>query len=331
VILSAAILTLTSALAGPFTAKTMQGDFPQRETERELVLPKGWVELSIAGSEKVSTSYRDEDGALQARSNKTVWTYRQTWLRIEQGFSPRVTLYAHIPMVRSTLENTSDVSTQTRAMGDVHAGMRVQPFLGTRHKLALDLDLKTPSGLEWPSDFIGGANNTSSFLTGTGVTNLGLQLRGRAGLTDSLALEAQLGYVQKFPAVVGYVLETGGFGNGWLSPGNETRAQASLLCQMGPRVSGHGDLVFSSRGAHQIGVSGQSTLAVELDTLDGTESQYVDIGGGFQVAVNRSLELRASAMGQISGTDTRTFAHLGLEELSPQPGVTSELEVVLRW
>jgi hypothetical protein len=309
----------------------MQGDFPQLEIERELVLPKGWLELSVAGDQKVSTNYRDEVGALKPRSNGTVWTYRQTWLRIEQGFSNRATLYAHIPMVRASLENDSGVYTQTRAMGDVHAGIRFQPQLGVQTKLAFELDLKTPSGLEWPSDFIGGSNNTTSFLTGTGVTNLGVDIHGRQVFNDTLALDARIGYTHKFPSVVGYVLETGGFGNGWLNPGNETRLQGSLICQVGPRLTLHGDLRHSTRLAHRTGTSGSSTIEVDLDTLTGTESQYFDAGGGLQLAVNTNLEIRAQALGQVSGTDTRTFAHLGLEELSPQPGVTSELEVVLRW
>ncbi len=73
-ILSATIFALSSALAGPFTSKTMQGDFPQLETPRGLVLPKGWLELSLATEQKVSTQYRGDDGALKTRPNDTVWT-----------------------------------------------------------------------------------------------------------------------------------------------------------------------------------------------------------------------------------------------------------------
>jgi hypothetical protein len=309
----------------------MQGEQPLRQIDRQLVMPKGWLQVSLSVDQKNSTSYRDANGVLTDRSGGTVWTYRRAWLRIEQGFSPRMTLYAHVPLVQSTLQNDSNVELRTRALGDVHTGLRYQPWTGTRHKLAFGVDLKAPSGVEWPSDLIGGASNTSSFLTGTGVTNLNPEVHGRVMVRSFAVVDAHLGYVHKFPAVVGYVLETDGFGNGWLNPGNEVYARGSLLCQISDRMSIHGDLKYSRRAAHRIGVSGQSTSSVELETLKGSEAEYTDAGGGLSFSASEHMEITIGAIAQVGGTDTRTFAHLGLEELSPQPGIESNVEVMLRW
>ena len=326
-----AILSLSAALAGPFSAKTMQGEFPLRQSDRELVLPKGWLQIGLSAEHKSSQHYRDANGVLTERAGDTVWLYRQSWLRIEQGFSPRLTRYAHIPFVQSTLRNGSGLDLTTQALGDVQSGIRFQPLLQTRHKLAFSLNLKSPSGVEWPSDYIGGASNTSSFLTGTGTTNLGLDVHTRARVSDDFLIDLRTGYVHKFPAIVGYVLETDRFGNGWLNPGDELYVQTSMLVQVGDQITVQGDLQHSTREAHRLGVSGPSTSQVELETLSGTQATYTHAGGSLTYSPKQQVEFRAGAMNQVRGTDTRIFAHLGLEEFSPQPGVRYQLEVMLRW
>lgn len=329
--LSLSILTLSAALAGPFTAKSSQGSLPLAEVKRDLVLPKGWLALSLAHDHKASSQYRDADGQLQDRSSDAVWTYNRTWLRIEQGFSPRVTLYAHIPVVSASLTNNAGANTQTRALGDVHTGLRAQPVLGERVKLGFGIDIKAPSGVEWPSDFIGGSGNSASFLTGTGITNLGIHLKGRWLLGERTRIDAEFGLVQKFAGVVGYVIETGGFGNGWLNPGDEFYLHQEISQQVGERFTVHGIVLSSARGAHQIGVSGASPTGAILDTLEGTEARYIHAGTRAQLSLSEHLDIQVQAIMQVKGTDTRTFAHLGLEELSPQPGRTSTLEVTYRW
>ena len=330
-LLCALALFSSAAHAGPFTHRSSQGDWVQRQVERDYVLPKGWLQIMLAADSKGSQAARDADGALVPWADGTHWRYSRLWLNIDQGFSRRVRIYAHIPVVHAWLRSPAGADTSTVALGDVHTGLWYQPWLEGAWAGALQLDLKAPSGVEWPGDFIGGSANTSGFLTGTGITNLGAHLHLRRSLGSAAALRAQLGYVRKFPAIVGYVIEDGGFGNGWLNAGDEVQAGLEAQAQLGDSLALSGQARYSHRALYRVGVSGQSPTSLELNDIPGSAGDFVDVGLelGFSPSANWELGLGAST--QVLGTDTRLFAHLGLEEFSPQPGLCVELQGAYRW
>ena len=113
-------MTLSAALAGPFTAEVQSGVPPLAEVKRDLVLPKGWLALSLAHDHKASTQYRDADGQLQDRSSDAVWTSTAPGCELSRASRVRSRFYAHIPVVSASLTNNAGANTQTRALGDVH-------------------------------------------------------------------------------------------------------------------------------------------------------------------------------------------------------------------
>ncbi len=324
-------LLSTTADAGPFTHRSSQGHWVQRQVDREYALPKGWLQIELAADTKTSSATRDETGVKVPHDQGTTWHYSRLWLNIDQGFSRRARLYAHIPLVHAWLTSASGADTSTLAMGDVHTGLWYQPWLERSWALAFQLDLKAPSGVEWPSDFIGGSANTSGFLTGTGVTNLGGHLHLRRSFGSAVALRGQLGYVRKFPCVVGYLIEDDGFGNGWLNAGDELRVGLEAQLQLGDAFAVTGLGQYSHRGVYKMGVSGEGATTLELSPIPNSAGDFVDAGFELAYSPGRHVELGAGARAQLVGSDTRLFSHLGLEEFSPQPGLSVDLKGAVRW
>ena len=85
------------------------------------------------------------------------------------------------------------------------------------------IELKSPSGLEWPGP-------EHSLLTGTGSTNLSLHVLEVAHLLPAIRIDIEAGYVAKLPAIVGYVTEVDGYGHGWIDPGDEVQAVPHASC-----------------------------------------------------------------------------------------------------
>ena len=328
--LVAALLSAPAA-AGPFTHKAMQGPWPERQVERNLVLPKGWLEVELASDMKWSTSYWDLPGERVRWDEGTKWTYSRVWLNVTQGFSKRLSLYARIPMVHARLVNPQGADTSTTALGDVHTGVILQPMLHQRGIFALQFDLKAPSGVEWPSDFIGNPANVSSFLTGTGTTNLGVLAHGRYTVQRLVSLTGSIGLIFKLPSVVGYVVESDGFGNGWLDPGDELRFDGAITIQLSEQFAVTTFETISGRGTYRMGTSGSSVVRVDWIDLASSSGIFVNGGLGLSWEPSRHWEVGVTVADALYGTQTRTFSHLGLEEFSPQPGLTWSSKVAARW
>ena len=92
---SLSILFISAALAGPFTAKSSQGSLPLAEVQRDLVLPKGWLALSLAHEHKASTQYRDAEGRLQDRSAMRFGRTIAPGCALNRAFSTHHTLCAY--------------------------------------------------------------------------------------------------------------------------------------------------------------------------------------------------------------------------------------------
>jgi len=316
-----------AAALGP---KTSMGEWADRRVDREIVLPKGWVEVSLGAETKLSGSYWDGQGEERAWDDQVRWSYSQAWLKLEQGFSAHLKPYLHIPVVMSGVYRDGTPLVRTSALGDVHSGLVFQPWLARRQKVAIQVDLKSPTGVEWPGESIGGGANVQNFLTGTGTTNLGAFVLGHALLGDITRLEARVGGVLKFPGIVGYVLEEGGFGNGWLDPGDELLGELNLVFQPTDKLSASVGSTYSVRTSYWMGTSGESLWGASWEWLaDGGSFLDGELGLTWDFGSRWSLE---GCVGRsIRGSDSRPFAALGLEEFSPQPGITGALGVVGRW
>jgi len=308
----------------------MQAEWADRQVEREFTLPKGWFEVQLAADSKLSTAVRGSDGNPEDLLGGARWSYSRVWLKVHHGFSNRTRMYMEIPWVRARLHTADDETITTMALGDVHTGVWIQPWVKKRWATSLQVDLKSPSGLEWPSSFDSSPGNITSFLTGTGLTNLSLIVHGRLHLLDWLATELAVGYVFKMPAVVGYVIEQDGFGNGKLDAGDEFRVTSKTTVQVHNDVAvslrGH----FSHRGWYRMGVSGPDPgWEGAIDLL--APGYFLDVGGDVSWEPMPQFELSGALEAQVLGTDTRLFAPLGLEEFTPQPGMTASLSGTIRW
>lgn len=325
------VVLITSAHAGVFTRKSMHEPWPDRPTQEGFALPKGWMQLGLGVDHKQTGRWRDAEGRLQRHDHGAVWSHSRLWMRFDLGFSRRLGMYVHVPWVRSGL--TSDLGTRisTVALGDVHAGVVWQPKPGSTVTTALKLDAKVPSGVEWPHNFVGGPTATEGFLTGTGTNDVGLFSLNRIRFGGGFAARLEGGLVWRIPGIVGYVVEVDGFGNGWLDPGDEIRATAALEGSPTGGLLLEANATVSSRGTYRMGVSGPSVLKLSLAEMPGTAGTFVDVGARVRGRVHENVELRGSASYQALGSDTTVFAGLGLEDFSPQPGLTAAGDVVFRW
>jgi hypothetical protein len=329
-----------------FGDKTMRGDW-QTDVASELVLPRGrWV-LDLTATTRASTEVRGAFGIPVPYDDALFRTSTFT-IGVETGLSDRTTLYLRAPWVDQHLTNGLGANTRTTALGDAHSGVRFQPWLGRAHALAFELDIKSPSGLEWPANTTGGDAHTEGFLTGTGTTNASLATLGRLRAGDAFAFDGRVAYTHKFAGVVGYVVEIGGFGDGWLKPGDEFRGDLAVTEQLDEHVSVRLSSTARYVGTYRVGVSGPGVTKLELYALsseeqytydDGTvgtiatdpSGWFIDAAAHVQVTPSKHVVLGADASASMLGADGRFFTHLGLEEFSPAPGLTLGASGAVRW
>jgi hypothetical protein len=326
------LLLFTSvALAGIFTPKTMTEPWPERQVERDLVLPKGWLQIGLGFDHKTSTQVRDKDDALQPMDEGVAFSYSQMWLRVDQGFSRRIRIYAHAPVVRAALSRDGETAVETMALGDVRTGIWVQPWLDRRAIVAGRVELKTPSGVEWPGALQGGPGSRTSFLTGTGTTHIGLTSHGKLQLGNKAALKAVVGYVFTLPSVVGYVVEVDGYANGWINPGDELNGRLEGTVQAGDALAFSAGATRRMVGNYQVGTSGPSVWKADLAKIPNSSGQFWDLDAHVSLEPSEHMELIGSLGWQAAGNYTGVFSQLGLVQFSPMPGVTAGLDVVSRW
>lgn len=344
-----ALLLLLSApgYAGAFGDKAMRGPWPERAVQAELVAPRGRWLLALGATSRASTGVRGAFGVVVPYDDAT-FRYSTLTIGVETGLSDRTTLYLRAPWVSAHLTNGRGANVGTIAFGDAHSGVRYQPWLARAHAVAFELDLKSPSGLEWPGNTRGGPAYTEGFLTGTGTTNVSAAALGRLRASDAFAVDVRLAYTHKFAGVVGYVVESGGFGNGWLKPGDEARLDVRVTQQLGDDVAIGLSGAARRVGTYLIGVSGPGATGLETYWLGGEEAYtyadgttgtietdpsgwFVDAAAHAQVTAGEHAVFGADASLSLLGTDGRFFSHLGLEEFSPHPGLTLGASGAVRW
>jgi hypothetical protein len=304
-------------MSSPAVARPLIGGF---------VLPKNAVVAGLAVDTKRSTHFRDGDGRRLSRPAGMSWHYSRLWLELNQGFSTHVSLYGRVPLVVATMELGEAETIRTIDIGDAHLGFVAEPWRAGPHSLAFSADLKVPSGLEWPSA-VGVSKHWPSILTGTGTTDLGGHIHGALVFSERLRLGVQLGYTHRFSGVVGYVYVADGPANGAFSPGDVLSSAAQVLVALGPKLNfGVG---VDYRGVQDAMFAGGSDVGPRLNTHTG--GNWVDGRLILGVEPGESIGFELWLGRDLIGGDTRPFAHMGLEALSPQPGFSLGARGMKRW
>ena len=324
------LIWIFTAFASPFSDKTMKGELTLLPMHRDLLLPKGRMSLGFDVASKNIIGYRDGNGNIVEYQN-TNFLYNTSTLHYANGFSNSITMYATMPFVWQYLQKTDfQKPIQTRALGDVRTGIRYSIHHTDVRQYALTAELKSPSGVEWPSSYSGYPNDIQGFLTGTGTTNLGIGSQMRWNVSPKYTMDVDLGYIQKFRAVVGYVIEKDGFGNGRIKPGNEIFVQWKHRFALRDHIEIDGWGAYSYRSTYLYGTSGEGVLWNNKQELMAPTS-YADAGLSFFYSPSIHHTWLISLQQQIWGSGTELFSLLGLEEFSPQPGMVYSFQYEVRW
>jgi len=300
----------------------MRQDWPAERIDREWTLPKGWFQLGLSADHKSTAKYRSADGSLASHPENVRWNYSRVHIKIEHGFSDRVRLYLHVPLIHAHLRTADDGHIRTTGWGDANAGLYIQPWQGHAWAVAFQANLKTPSGVEWAQP--------AGFLTGTGLTNFSLAAHARMKWVSFWSSRLSVGYTLKIPAIVGYVIEDGGFGNGRLDAGDALDIRMDQTFQVRRNLSVDLTADFSHRGGTYTGAAGPGIGWYDPYYIY-DPATFIHVGGAVYVEPAQWLDIHINTKFQVMGTDSRPFSVLGLEELSPQPGWTLGLGSDIRW
>ena len=291
--------------------------------ERLIGIQRGESLTTLRLQTKRSTAYRDAYGWRTPYADGTVFSYTQLSAAVSHGFSTSATLYLVVPFVFTDLRSAQGEHARIAALGDVRAGIIFRLLSSQTTETGIRIELKSPSGLEWPGP-------EHSLLTGTGATNLALHVLEAARPLPGMRVDLEAGYVAKFPAIVGYVTEVDGYGHGWIDPGDELQAHLTLGFQLTPSLSAQVGSEFSQHMATTTGSSTPGPNGLSLWWVPGTGGTFIDAMAGFVLSVD-DWEAEVEVGRDIAGPDSRIFSVLGLEELSPQPGWFASLAVTRRW
>ena len=125
-------------------------------------------------------------------------------------------------------------------------------------------------------------------------------------------------------------MQVDGFGNGVLNPGDEFNANAHLTGQAGTIFWARTSVDYRSIAEAWVGVNGDLGSRIMEPIRHSAGSWLVgELTVGIDADEHWTVELKANR--DLMGGDSRPFAHLGLEELSPQPGFGFGAGVVARW
>lgn len=313
-----------------FAVKTMRNPLPAREVERGLLLPKGWLELSLGYDHKIGT------GAWTAAGEKELfeharWTYRTEKATLRYGLGPRVELWWQLPFHQAQLTNDL-LGTDTRdgSIGDPRFGARfelMETEAPTR-SVALELAYKGPAAQETPGTYIGGPLNMSQFVftTGTPDLSVGIGAKQQAG---PIAVTAHLGYVRRFSAVVQYLVELENLQFlGRMKPGDQVVGDLHVGVQAGPAWLYAGPR-FELRGETRIGTTSAGlSPSKQLDAVEGSDGKAVDLDVGAVLGLSRGVDVVGYARLPVAGEDLQFFP---IEDLQPTYGPTFGGALELRY
>jgi len=322
-ILAAVLLLPSVALANPFQQKTMQDPFSARIVERSLVMPKGWIELSLGGEAKDSTSYWDENGeAVDFSGARFLYTTER--LSFRWGLFPNAEAFLTLKGHYVALTNSEH--------GTDRAGIyRGDPTIGTRIKLvestapltsvAAVIELKSPGGNESPGSYIGGPTTFQSFVTTTGGHDLRLGVDGKKQLAmRNVAVQGGVGWLHRFSGLVQYSIETDQRQMmGRVKVGERVYAGGAALVQGGPVALWAGPRFEMHGPVKQGTTSAWPNPNQNLDPVVGSDGWSLDADAGVIVQFSRHVQLAGGMSYPVRGEDLMYFP---IEDIHPTRGIT---------
>lgn len=318
-----ALAATTDALAGSgtFGPKTMRVEMPNREVDRPILMPKGWVELALG------YDYKRGVGAWTADGERHLWESARWNLHTQTataryGIAPHVELWASLPFKEGLLVNEPrGVRTSDWSIGDFKLGGRWEIWGedDPQAQVALESWYKGPSGNETPGSYIGGPLNVTRFVFTTGTPDLYLGVAAKKTF-GPLAVGGRVGYTKRFSQLVQYLveLETLQF-LGRIKPGDMFTAEASVLGQAGPVAL---EVVprFGARGTTAIGTTSPGLNASKnLEDVVGSSGWTLDVDGRLYLNITRGFDVIAWASVPVRGEDLQFFP---IEDIHPTLGTT---------
>jgi hypothetical protein len=316
--------------SGAFTAKAMREPLSGREVERGLLMPKGWLELSLGYERKVSRAAWSDAGE-RDDWDSAVWTYQTQRAALRYGLGPRIELGWDVPLHQAHLQNdVLGTDTKDWSVGDprFHGRFELLEKEAPTTSLALELAYKAPAAKESPGTYIGGPINVSAFVFTTGTPDLSIGLGGKQQFGPA-SVEVHAAYVRRFSAVVQYLVELENFQFlGRIKPGDLVVVSGDVLLQAGP-VALHGGPRITQRGLTRIGTtSGGLSPSTNLDPVAGSDGVTADIDAGLIVNVSRGVDIDLYASLPMMGEDLQFFP---IEDIHPTLGRTFGGALELRY
>jgi hypothetical protein len=318
------------AWAAGFQTRTMRDALPTREIERNLVLGKGWLELSLINEFKQAEGYWDADGKPQDFEHAS-WLYSTQKAAIRYGITRRTELFWTLPTHYVHLKN-DELGTDTRQFG---IG---DPVFGYVHELyrsaapttsiAARVWYKAPAGNESPGNYIGGPNTFSSVVMTTGTPDLGGAVEGKRQFGPA-ALKVGVGYVHRIPRVVMYLIETENSQfQARIKPGDLLHYDAEAMLQLGPAVL-RSAWRFTQRDKTLIGTATNGLFADKnLKPVEDSDGVSVDMTNGVLIQLSRGVDLGFDISVPLQGEDLQFFP---IEDIHPTRGNTYMTALELRY
>lgn len=324
------LLSLIAALAVPGSARAGMGDaktsriaYPAREVERPPLLPRGWYELTFAYEQHLGWGAWTSDGKRDPFEHAKWSTYSET-ATFRFGISRRAELWWEVSFEQARLDSDAwpqDSALTDWSLGDPRFGWRIALLQAEAPQatVALDLWYKGPAGEESGGTYIGGPLNVSAitFTTGTPDAYVGALAKKQFG---PIALTAHLGYMRRFSGVVQYLVETSELQfAGRIKPGDQIRADAGAMVQLGPIWIGAAPY-FTYRMATKVGTTSPGVSpARRLKAVADSSGYALDVRGDLGIKLMRGLDVNGWFVYPLMGQDLQFFP---LEELQPTMGPT---------
>ena len=193
----------------------------------------------------------------------------------------------------------------------------------------LEAEMKVPAGNEDPGSYIAGPSVFSQFVTTTGTQDIQLSLAAKRQVTSNLAVGGHVGYNHRFSSIVHYLIELGeNQGAGRIKPGAQMFAGATVTAQAGP-VALTVSPTYMSQSEVRVGTtSGGLSPDSQLEPVDGSGGDYLDLSVGMTAHVNRNIDLSVGANIPLMGEDLMFFP---IEDIHPTYGNTYSGTFTLRY
>ena len=320
----------SSAFAGGFEGKTMRDPFSNRSVERGLVLGKGWFQIGLGSSYKLSTGAWDANGE-QVDWATTAWTYTTQHFNLRYGITRNVELNWKMKSHYVALANTdlgTDISQY--GIGDPEFGVKYQLLRSNAPLTSVIVysNYKAPLANEMPGNYVGGPNSFSAFVLTTGTTDLANGIAAKKQFGPA-ALTVDLGYVHRFSGLASYAIETDM--NQFqirVKPGNIVRVDAVAEGQLGP-VNINAGALYQKRSAFQIGTTSAGIFPNRnLEPVLDSDGWSLDAKAGVTLNVFQTLDVNVAALVPIRGEDLLFFP---LEDVHPTTGSVYSGELAYRF